>query len=336
MTNGQFESPAAPNSPRGSINRLEELSYAALDRYDRSRTVVIFSVSPLEEHGTHLPAGTDLFEAEYFSGELAARIVDAKPGWEVLRGPSLPLGASAFDHAGTLRARARTVRNITVDYGASLARHGFKYILVMNAHAGPRHVVALEEAASVVSRRYAVRMLSVSGPILWKLLRGNYSARLSQVLGRPVMPEEQEAMRGDAHAGLWETSLLLKIRPDLVDPEYRELPPQRFPLRKAVRRNYPLRYGNRKGYIGSPAAANISWADAAREVLLDEAWQLVSPMLDPSNKSWQKTSLLFKIPVLRTDFPYVFAAGLLGAAALGFAALGTGALLWSVARWRRS
>ncbi len=330
------QAPAASRSSDGFITRLEELSYSALDGYDRGRTAVVFSVSPLEEHGTHLPVGTDLFEAEHFSRELATRIVDRKPGWKVLLGPPLPIGASAFDHAGTLRVRPRTVRNVTLDYGAALARHGFQYILVMNAHAGPRHVVALEEAASAVSRRYAVRMLSVSGPVLWKFLRGKYSRRLAHALGRPVTPEEKEAMRGDAHAGLWETSLLLRIRPELVGSEYRDLPPQRFSLRKAVRRNYPLRFGNRRGYIGSPAAADPAWADAARNLLLDEAWNLVAPMLEPSNKNWRKSSLLFKIPVLRTDFPYAVGAGILGVAALGLASVGAGALAWSLARLRRS
>ena len=43
--------------------------------------------------------------------------------------------------------RARTVRNAALDYGAALARQGFRYILLSNGHAGPRHVVALEEAA---------------------------------------------------------------------------------------------------------------------------------------------------------------------------------------------
>ena len=141
------------------IHHLAELSFTQVDALDRDRTVVLFAVSPLEEHGPHLPIGTDLFHAEYFNEELAKRIIEAKPGWTVLIGPSLPIGASAFDHAGTLLARARTVRNAALDYGAALARHGFRYILVTNGHAGPRHVVALEEGAAVVSRRYGVRIL---------------------------------------------------------------------------------------------------------------------------------------------------------------------------------
>ena len=189
----------------GGVYRLAELSFTRLDALDRATTVVLFAVSPLEEHGPHLPVGTDLFHAEFFNEELARRILAEKPGWTVLIGPPLPLGASAFDQAGTLLVRARTVRNAALDYGAALARHGFQYILVTNAHAGPRHVVALEEAAAAVSRRFGVRMLSVSGPVLWKFLRGNFIGRLESLLGRPLTPAEREMVQGDSHGGLWET-----------------------------------------------------------------------------------------------------------------------------------
>jgi creatinine amidohydrolase len=331
------DSAANPSSSKeGGIHRLAELSYRVLDRFDRSRTVVIFSASPLEEHGTHLPVGTDLIEAEFFSDELAKRIIEAKTGWTVLLGPSLPIGSSAFDHTGTLLARPRIVRNTVLDYGASLARHGFKYIVVMNAHAGPRHIVALEEAATAVSRRFRVRMLSLSGLVLWKFLRGKYGHRLEDLLGRPLTPDEREAMRGDAHGGLWETSLLLRIRPGLVGEEYQKLPPQRYSLLEAIRTNYPLRLGNRKGYIGSPSAASESWGELARRLLLDAAWEFTVPMLDASNNNWQKRSMLSKIPLLRTDLPYVAGIGFLGMAAIALGVLGmsSGAVLWKLARRR--
>src|SRR5215469_16356830 len=105
------------------ILRLAELSFPLIEALERERTVVLFAVSPLEEHGPHLPVGTDLFHAEYFNQELAKRIVEAKPGWTAVIGPSIPIGASAFDKAGTLLVRARTVRNAALDYGAALARH---------------------------------------------------------------------------------------------------------------------------------------------------------------------------------------------------------------------
>jgi creatinine amidohydrolase len=305
----------APDPTAEKVFRFADLSFTRLDAFDRSRTVVILAVSPLEEHGPHLPVGTDLLHSEFFNQQLANRILEAQPGWNVLIGPSLPIGASAFDHAGTLLVRARTVRNATLDYGAALARHGFRYILVTNSHAGPRHVVALEEAAAVVSRRYGVRMLSVSGLVLWKFLRGKFSDRIEPLLGRPLTSAERESIRGDAHAGLWKTALLLRTHPDLVDATYLQLPPVRFPLLDAARKNYPLRLGNQMGYIGSPAAATVEFGEVARRLLLEVAWEVVRPIFDLEDERWQQTSFLYKVPFLRTAFPYALAGvGLLLAA----------------------
>ena len=291
--------------PAGGIFHLQELNFTELEQLNRDRSVVLFSVSPLEEHGPHLPVGTDVFTAEFFCAELGKRIRREKPGWTVLIGPPLPIGASAFDQAGTLLARARTVRNATLDYGAALARHGFRYILVINGHAGPRHVVALEEAAAAVSRRYRVRMLSVSGLVLWKFMRGKYAKRLEELLGRPFTPDEQEAIRGDTHAGLWETSLLMLIRPDLVNPIYAHLPPIRFTLLEALRKNYPLRLGNKLGYIGTPSAAQKEFGEAARRLFEEVVWEVARPVFEAPDKSWQKTSMLYKIPFFRSIFPYI-------------------------------
>src|SRR5438477_10079860 len=84
-----------PASSPGGVFRLAELSFTRLRALDRERTAVIFSVSPLEEHGPHLPVGTDLFDAEFFAEQLAERIVSEKPGWTVLLRPPVPRGAPA-------------------------------------------------------------------------------------------------------------------------------------------------------------------------------------------------------------------------------------------------
>jgi creatinine amidohydrolase len=310
-----------PSLESGGIFRLEELTFTQLEALDRNRVVVLFTVSPLEEHGPHLPVGTDLMTSAAICDKLAGRILEAKPGWTVLTGPSIPIGTSAFDRAGTLLARARTVRNATLDYGAALARHGFRYILVLNGHGGPRHIVALEEAAAVVSRRYKVRMFSVSGPVLWKFMRGRYANRLESFLGRPFTAAEREAIDGDTHAGMWETSLVLLHRPELVNSAYLGLPPQKFRLINAIHKNYPLQLGNRMGYIGTPSAACRELGEAAQQLFLEAVWEIVRPVLDSGNRKWRQTSFLYKIPVLRTAFP-----GLAAAAAAGLAG-------WAILRW---
>ena len=201
-----------------SVLRLEELSAPALDALDRSRTLAVVGVSPLEQHGPHLPVGVDYLVARHFAEAVGERIVARRPGWTVLLAPTLPLGSFTFEAVGTIGVRQRVVRDAVVDYGRALARAGFRYILVSNGHAGPGHLVALEEAAAIVSRRHRVSMASFTGHMAWEFFRGRYLARIEAALGRPLTADERRAFAGDAHAGWWETSLMLLLRPDLVGP----------------------------------------------------------------------------------------------------------------------
>ena len=284
-----------------TVHRLEEMSTPAIDALDRERTVVVLAVSPLEEHGPHLPVGVDAFAARYFAESIAERFVAERPGWAVLLAPTLHLGSFAFDAAGTIRVRQRVVRDALVDYGASLARTGFRYLLVSNGHGGPTHLTALEEASAIVSRRHRVMMSSFTGHLAWRFLRGEFTARIESALGRTLSEPERLAFAEDAHGGWWETSLMLLMRPDLVDGGYRDLPPARYTVVERLVPNYPLR-GEGQGYVGHPALADPAFAKAALEVLLDEALTLVGDLVDGRRRPAQARSPFFSIPPFRTDF----------------------------------
>src|SRR5439155_207993 len=107
-----------------SVRRFEEMSTPALGALDRARTVVVLTVSPLEEHGPHLPVGVDAIAARHFAEALAERLTAARPGWTALLAPTLPLGSFTFDAVGTVSVRQRVVRDAVVDYGLSLASAG--------------------------------------------------------------------------------------------------------------------------------------------------------------------------------------------------------------------
>ncbi len=298
-----------------SVLRLEELSAPALDRLDRARTLAVVGVSPLEQHGPHLPVGVDYMAARHFAEAIAERIVARRPDWTVVLTPTLPLGSFTFDAVGTIGVRQRVVRDAVVDYGAALARAGFRYILVSNGHAGPGHLVALEEAATIVSRRHRVQMASFTGHMAWEFLRGRYVARIEATLGRALTAEERRALAGDAHGGWWETSLMLLLRPDLVDPGYRDLPPARYHLAQRLRPNYPLRDGG-LGYVGDPARADLAFAKATLEVLMAEACGLTERLLDGRLDARHHRSPFWRVPFLRTDFwPVAGAAAVLAALA---------------------
>ena len=300
-----------------TVHRLEELSTPGLDALDRERTVVILSVSPLETHGPHLPLGVDAFTARHFAEAIAERVVASRPGFTVVLAPTLYLGSFTFDTVGTVAVRQRLVRDVVVDYGRALARAGFRHILVSNGHGGPGHLVALEEAAAIVSRRHRVTMASFTGHLAWEFLRGRLLPQIEAGLGRPLSPAEREAFSEDAHGGWWETSLMLALRPDLVDDGYRTLPAARYSLRERLVRNYPLRHGG-QGYVGHPAMADPAFARATTDVLLAQAMILVDGLLDGRIRPAERRSPFFLIPLFRTNFRRV--AGAVAAAGAVLAA----------------
>ncbi|MBI2491171.1 MAG: creatininase family protein [Candidatus Rokubacteria bacterium] len=296
-----------------SVHRLEEMSTPALDALDRARTVIVLTVSPLEEHGPHLPVGVDAITARYFAETIGERLVAARPGWSVVLAPTLHLGSFTFDAVGTVRVRQRVVRDALVDYGASLARAGFRFILVANGHGGPGHLTALEEAAAIVSRRHRILMASFTGHLAWQFLRGRYLERMETALGRPLAAAERRAFAEDAHGGWWETSLMLMLRPDLVDGAYRDLPPARYRLAARVVPNYPLKNGG-QGYVGHPAMGDPAFARATTDVLVAETMELVEGLLDGRITPAERRSPFFALQVFRTDFWPVAAAAAAGLA----------------------
>jgi creatinine amidohydrolase len=284
-----------------TVLRLEELSAPAVDALDRSRTLAVVGVSPLEQHGPHLPVGVDYLVAGHLAETVARRIVERRPDWTVVLTPTLPLGSFTFDGAGSIGVRQRVVRDAVADYGRALARAGFRYILVSNGHAGPGHLVALEEAAALVSRRHRVHMASFTGHMAWEFFRGRYLSRIEAALGRPLTGPERRAFADDAHGGWWETSLMLLLRPDLVDAGYQDLPPARFPLLRRLRPNYPLRNGG-QGYVGHPARGDVAFARATLDVLVAEAAQLAEALMDGRLHARHLRSPFSRVPFLRTDF----------------------------------
>jgi creatinine amidohydrolase len=304
-----------------NIHRLEEMSTRALDALDRSRTVVVLSVSPLEQHGPHLPLGVDAFAARHFAETIAERVVTRRVGWSAVLVPTLHLGSFTFDSVGTITVRQRVVRDALVDYGDSLARSGFRFLIVANGHGGPGHLTALDEAAAIVSRRHGVTMASFTGHLVWEFLRGRYVSAIEAELGRALTASERDAFADDAHGGWWETSLMLLLRPDLVDESFRTLPPQRYSLASRVRPNYPLKGGG-PGYVGHPALADPEFAKATVAVLSREAMTIIDGLIDGRLKPSDRHSPFFQVPFFRTNF------WLTAGVAAGVSALGLGLAGW--------
>jgi creatinine amidohydrolase/Fe(II)-dependent formamide hydrolase-like protein len=208
---------------RPNLFRAEELNYRQVRALDPERTIAFLPVSALEVHGPHLPLGMDLFTARWGAEETGRRFAEAHPDWTVVVYPLLTLGTDEVALPGSMNATQREFYRVMMDQAASLARAGYRYVVVTNGHAGPRHASGLEAACRAASRRYGITMFSPSIQLFWSMVKGERFDALEALLGRPLTSEERAGILCGEHAAAVETSFQLAEKPDLVDPTYRVL-----------------------------------------------------------------------------------------------------------------
>lgn len=247
----------APTAAR--VLKLEELTYTDIDRLDRGRTVFLLTFGNLEEHGPHLPVGSDYFQAIAFRDGVVQQLSKAHPDHTFVIAPVVPLGeggandvAGQPEHLGTFHVRFETLRNVAIDLGSAIAQQGFGTILLVHFHGNPLHSVALNDAAAYVSDRYKARMVNLTSLVFGE--QGLYS---SSVMEKHLGKGWNERIGFESHAGAAETSANLAIRPQLVKPDYKRLSPFKARDLDAFLRTY-LNPAGWRGYWGSPAEASVA------------------------------------------------------------------------------
>jgi creatinine amidohydrolase len=191
-------SAAAPARPAAALQELTWPELAAALR--RGCDTAVVPLGATEQHGPHLPFATDTEIADALAERFCARVPAA------VRVPALPFGCSA-EHAafpGTLSLRWQTLRAVLADLLASLARHGFRHVLVFSAHGG-NDALLRDEAAALGAAARPAQLIAVSG-----------IAALARRWHRASAARGVSAAAAGLHAGEFETSIVLGLRPAVV------------------------------------------------------------------------------------------------------------------------
>ncbi|MFE3173447.1 creatininase family protein [Amycolatopsis sp. NPDC059090] len=186
----------------GALLRWAEADRAVV-RGVLSEALVLVPIGATEQHGPHLPTGTDAFLAAAVC-ERAAEVAAPRAERALLLAPPIPYGAS--DHHlpfnGTLSLSAQTLLHVLDDLARSIAVQGGRRMVVVNGHGG--NVGACHAFAGAASTRHG---LAVAHTDYWRVL------------------EPEDIVPG--HAGEFETSMMLAVRRELVqEPAAREKPPR--------------------------------------------------------------------------------------------------------------
>ncbi len=267
-----FTQTAVSGRAAAQIVRLAELNTRQIRALDKRKTIVLIPGGILEQHGPFLPSFTDGYRNEATTEELARAVV-ARPGWTALILPTIPLGVGGanelgghFSFAGTYVVRSTTLRAVFADLASELGEQGFKWIFVVHLHGAPAQHRALDDAGDYFHDMYGGRMVHLYG--LMPVLAAGAAT---------LAPAEAAANGLDMHAGRAETSDILFIRPDLVDPNYRtaaSLPGRTWDdlVRIAHEPSWP-------GYFGAPNQATAAEGKARiaqrSRVAADIMWRIV-------------------------------------------------------------
>jgi creatinine amidohydrolase len=163
--------------------------------------VVVLPLGSTEQHGYHLPLLTDTMICE----EIVRR-AEGVLGDEALFLPMLWVGVSEhhLGFPGTVSVKQETYVRLLVDVLESLVGSGFKRILMLNAHGG--------NSVPGQAALYEVQMRHRDKRDLWLVLATWFVLAAPQIAALPELDQKRVS-----HACELETSMILRLRPELVD-----------------------------------------------------------------------------------------------------------------------
>lgn len=165
---------------------------------DPMHTIAILPTAAVEQHGPHLPVGTDTI----INTHLCRLLADRAPADLDLRIlPVMAVGKSN-EHLwapGTLTLTAATALAAWTEIGLSVARAGVRKIVILNSHGGNADLI------SILARELRVQAEMLAVRLGWG------------AMGIPPGLYSDQETRFGIHGGDMETSLLLHFRPDTVD-----------------------------------------------------------------------------------------------------------------------
>ena len=194
-----------PSLPGAQVHRpfpaerfLPYLTSMDIERLDKERAAVVLVVGAIEQHGPHLPIGTDLALGTSILTLALERLDQSVQLWVL---PPLAYGRSVEHEAfaGTVTLSQETLSAVIHDIAGSVARSGFRRLVLFNSHGG--NVSVLETVARDARRRTGLMVFPFS------MFR----------IGLTYPPITEVEGQWGTHAGEWETSMMLALTPELVD-----------------------------------------------------------------------------------------------------------------------
>ncbi|MBR5251796.1 MAG: creatininase family protein [Oscillospiraceae bacterium] len=174
---------------------LQDLNYRQVEEYLKTSDTIIIPVGSCENHGLHLPLGTDTIVPDHI-----AKLIDSR--CDVMIAPSVNYGVTEdlACFAGTVSIGTEGLTNLLQAICDGLYRHGFRHFMILNGHGGNN--AAIQNVGMNMYRKGAYLAC-----LNWWLMAGQ------------INPEW-----AGGHGGGEETAAVMAVNPDLIKTEHLTLP----------------------------------------------------------------------------------------------------------------
>ncbi|HEY7765875.1 MAG TPA: creatininase family protein [Aestuariivirgaceae bacterium] len=181
----------------GILMRWEELSVPAIEALDRDRTILLIPLGSVEQHGRHLPIGTDTILAT----AICRAAAEQAPNAAVLPPPWYGFSQHHMRFAGSVTLRPETMLSLVEDIVESIVAHGFRRVVLMNGHGG--NIGLIDVLSAKLGHRH-YRRARVVGVTYFQLAHD------------AIAKLRRSAPGGMGHACEFETAMIQHLRPELV------------------------------------------------------------------------------------------------------------------------
>jgi creatinine amidohydrolase len=238
---------------------LETLTWPEVrQEIEAGRDTIVVAFGAVEQHGHHLPLGTDAIFGDELSRRLAERL-------DAFRAPTVRIGCSRHHLAfpGTMSIEEETFHRIVGDLVRGWSGHGFRRIVILPTHGG--NFAPLAGALEKLGPLHGMKVIGISD--LGVLVQATLG--LGAELGVP-------ASEGGLHGGQWETSMMLALHPELVKMD-RAVPGYTGDLESGLERflGEGVHVLTDTGVFGDPTHASAEHGRLYIEKLLDLVAELV-------------------------------------------------------------
>ena len=228
---------------------IQEITMTDFEKGLEKTQTVIIPVGTTEEHGAHLPLGTDIIHVYEMVKEAAKKV-------DIFIAPPVYYGLcrSTSQHPGTLTISGDSFRSLMADIVRSLYAQQLRNFIIISGHAGGTHMSSLNEVGEL---------------LLHDLPEANIAiVSLFELIERDALNIIET--KGDSHAGELETSLILYSKPHLVRTPAASSYPQmpRYFLIRNKRKLWPT------GVWGDPTKASAEKGKKVFEAAVDKIVQL--------------------------------------------------------------